>query len=105
MSFDELLHYLRLGGVTLALLLLSSLLALGVAIERIITLWGVSERSRALGEIVNKHLLRDLVKKGDADPAAEKPPKPPKAAKAAKAAKTEKAPKAAKAPKKAKKRA
>ena len=50
-------------------------------------------------------LLRDLVKKGDADPAAEKPPKPPKAAKAAKAAKTEKAPKAAKAPKKAKKRA
>jgi biopolymer transport protein ExbB/TolQ len=58
MSFDELLHYLRLGGVTLVLLLLSSLLALGVAIERLIALWGVSERSRALGETVNKHLLR-----------------------------------------------
>ena len=58
MSFDELLHYLRLGGVTLGLLLLSSLLALGVAIERLIALWGVSERSRALGETVNKHLLR-----------------------------------------------
>jgi biopolymer transport protein ExbB/TolQ len=58
MSFDELLHYLRLGGVTLGLLLLSSLIALGVAIERLIALWGVSERSRALGEMVNKHLLR-----------------------------------------------
>jgi biopolymer transport protein ExbB len=58
MSYDELLHYLRLGGVTLGLLLLSSLIALGVAIERLIALWGVSERSRALGETVNKHLLR-----------------------------------------------
>ena len=49
-------------------------------------------------------LLRDLVKKGDAEPAAEKPPKPAKAAKAGKAAKADKV-KAAKAPKKAKKRA
>jgi biopolymer transport protein ExbB len=58
MSPTELLHYLRLGGLTMALLLLGSLVALGVAIERLITLWGVSERSRALGETVNKHLLR-----------------------------------------------
>jgi biopolymer transport protein ExbB len=58
MSLTELLHYLRLGGVTMALLLLASLVALGVAIERLITLWGVSERSRTLGETVNKHLLR-----------------------------------------------
>lgn len=58
MSFSELLHYLRLGGVTLGLLLFASVLALGVAIERIIALWGVSPRSRALSETVNKHLLR-----------------------------------------------
>lgn len=58
MSLNELLHYLRLGGVTLAVLLLASVVALGVAIERLIALWGVSERSRTLGEAVNKHLLR-----------------------------------------------
>jgi len=56
-------------------------------------------------------LLRDLVKKGDAEPAAEKPPKAPKApkapklAKAAKAAKPGKAAKLAKPAKKAKKKA
>ena len=58
MSLTELLHYLRLGGVTMALLLLASVVALGVAIERLIALWGISERSRTLGETVNKHLLR-----------------------------------------------
>ncbi|WP_225414038.1 MotA/TolQ/ExbB proton channel family protein [Stigmatella hybrida] len=58
MSLTELLHYLRLGGVTMAILLLASVVALGVAIERIIALWGVSENSRVLGETVHKHLLR-----------------------------------------------
>lgn len=58
MSFSELLHYLRLGGVTLGVLIFASVLALGVAIERFIALWGVSERSRALSEAVHKHLLR-----------------------------------------------
>ncbi|MCI0571930.1 MAG: MotA/TolQ/ExbB proton channel family protein [Myxococcaceae bacterium] len=58
MSLADLLHYLRLGGVTLALLLFGSLLALGVAIERLLALWNVSAESRALGESVGKHLLR-----------------------------------------------
>ncbi|MBJ6763998.1 MotA/TolQ/ExbB proton channel family protein [Myxococcaceae bacterium JPH2] len=58
MSLNDLLHYLRLGGVTLALLLAASVVALGVAIERLLALWGVSERSRALGETIHKHLLR-----------------------------------------------
>jgi biopolymer transport protein ExbB len=58
MSLNEILHYLRLGGVTLAILLIASLVALVVAIERLIALWGVSERSRNLGETVHKHLLR-----------------------------------------------
>jgi biopolymer transport protein ExbB/TolQ len=58
MSLSEILHYLRIGGVTLAFLLFCSVAALGVAIERLIALWGVSERSRTLGDTVHKHLLR-----------------------------------------------
>jgi biopolymer transport protein ExbB len=58
MSFHELVHYLRLGGVTMAIIVASSVLALGVAIERIIALWRVSDAARALGETVVKHLLR-----------------------------------------------
>ncbi len=57
MSFEELLHYLRLGGLTMAVILAASVLALGVAIERVIALWGVSEASRALGQTIAKHLL------------------------------------------------
>lgn len=58
MSLSDILHYLRIGGFTLALLIVASVVALGVAIERLIALWGVSERSRALGDTVTKHLLR-----------------------------------------------
>ncbi|EPX59612.1 MotA/TolQ/ExbB proton channel family protein [Cystobacter fuscus DSM 2262] len=58
MSLSDILHYLRIGGFTLAFLLLASTVALVVAIERLITLWGVSERSRLLGDTVHKHLLR-----------------------------------------------
>jgi biopolymer transport protein ExbB/TolQ len=58
MSLSDLLHYLRIGGFTLALLLFSSVVATVVAIERLIALWGVSERSRLLGDAVHKHLLR-----------------------------------------------
>ncbi|MFZ5471008.1 MAG: MotA/TolQ/ExbB proton channel family protein [Myxococcota bacterium] len=57
MSFDELLHYLALGGVTMAVLLAASVLALGVAIERVIALWGVSDAARSLGETIARHLL------------------------------------------------
>jgi biopolymer transport protein ExbB len=58
MTPNELLHYLQIGGVTLWLLLLASLGAVGVAIERLVALWGVSEKSRQLGEVVARHLLR-----------------------------------------------
>src|SRR5688572_20066407 len=58
MTFQELIHFLRLGGVTMAIILACSVLALGVAIERIIALWRVSDTSRALGEVIVKHLLR-----------------------------------------------
>ncbi|HMK74047.1 MAG TPA: MotA/TolQ/ExbB proton channel family protein [Myxococcaceae bacterium] len=58
MSPSELLHYLRLGGLTLALILLASILSLGVAVERWMALWNVSAESRALGDVIGRHLLR-----------------------------------------------
>ena len=58
MSFDELLHMVRLGGLTLACILLASVLALGVAIERVLALWGVGAQARSLGQTIAKHLLR-----------------------------------------------
>lgn len=61
MTLDELLLYLRLGGFTLALLIACSLLALGVAVERLLALWNVSEATRELAGTLNTHLLkRDL---------------------------------------------
>jgi biopolymer transport protein ExbB len=58
MSFDELVHYLRLGGLTMAVILLSSVLALGVAIERMLALWGAGSKARELGQAIARHLLR-----------------------------------------------
>lgn len=58
MGFDELFHYLRLGGITMGVILGASILTLVVAIERAIALWGLSESSRALGETIARHLLR-----------------------------------------------
>jgi len=64
MSLEDLLHYLRLGGFTIGVILAASVLALGVAIERAIALWGVSDASRALGEVIAKQLLRGDVSAG-----------------------------------------
>ncbi|MFZ5445629.1 MAG: MotA/TolQ/ExbB proton channel family protein [Myxococcota bacterium] len=58
MSFDELLHYLRLGGLTIVVILLASVLAIGVGIERLIALWGVGGKARELGQLIARHLLR-----------------------------------------------
>ncbi len=61
MSFDELFHYLRLGGLTIIVILLAMLLSLAVAIERTISLWGVGSRARELGQQIARHLLRGEV--------------------------------------------
>lgn len=61
MSFDELFHYLRLGGLTIIVILGAMLLSLAVAIERTITLWGVGSRARELGQQIARHLLRGEV--------------------------------------------
>jgi biopolymer transport protein ExbB len=58
MGIQDLIHYLRQGGVTLALILASSVLALGVGIERLIALWNVGEGARTLSEAIFRHLLR-----------------------------------------------
>lgn len=58
MSFDELMHYLRLGGVTIAVILFASVLTVGVAIERLIALWGVGGKTQELGRLIARHLLR-----------------------------------------------
>lgn len=64
MSFDELVHYIRLGGLTMAVILLASVLALGVGIERLLSLWGVGSKARELGQTIAKHLLRGDVAAG-----------------------------------------
>lgn len=61
MSFDELFHYLRLGGLTIIVILGAMLLSLAVAIERTISLWGVGTRARELGQQIARHLLRGEV--------------------------------------------
>ena len=58
MTFEELSHYLRLGGATLAFILAASVLSIGVAVERWIALWNISANSRALTDAVGRHLLR-----------------------------------------------
>jgi biopolymer transport protein ExbB len=58
MGYEELLHLLRQGGLTTAVILLASVLALGVGIERLLALWGVRAQTRALGETIARHLLR-----------------------------------------------
>jgi biopolymer transport protein ExbB len=58
MTFEELSHYLRLGGATLAFILAASVLSIGVAVERWIALWNISANSRALTDAVGRNLLR-----------------------------------------------
>ncbi len=58
MTSDELLHMVRLGGITMACILGASVVSLFVAIERLIALWGVSTQAKALGQSIAQHLLR-----------------------------------------------
>src|SRR5260370_2552079 len=58
MRFGELIDYFRLGGIRMAIILACAILAVGVAIERVIALWNVGDAARALGQAIAKHLLR-----------------------------------------------
>lgn len=55
---SELMRYLELGGPTLWLIIFGSILALTVAIERALALWGVSAQSAALTDSAVRSLLR-----------------------------------------------
>jgi biopolymer transport protein ExbB/TolQ len=61
MSFDELLHYLRLGGITIVVILAAALFAFLVAFERLIFLWSIGSNAKELGQQIARHLLRQEV--------------------------------------------
>lgn len=58
MNLDDLIHYLRLGGATLGFILIASIVAVAVALERVVTLWGIRTQARTLTEEVSRQLLR-----------------------------------------------
>lgn len=51
----------RQGGITMAMIVLASVIALFVAIDRLIALWGVGSQARALGQSIARLLLRGEV--------------------------------------------
>lgn len=58
MSFNELLHYVKLGGITMVVIIACSVISLAVAVDRAIALWNFGHDARALSELIAKHLLR-----------------------------------------------
>ncbi|MHB1844406.1 MAG: MotA/TolQ/ExbB proton channel family protein, partial [Deltaproteobacteria bacterium] len=66
MSPMEFLNLVRSGGVAMVVIVLCGLLALGVAVERIVALWSVVSSARDLGDAVARHLFRGEVAEGRA---------------------------------------
>ena len=58
MSFGELKTFLQQGGITMGIIVLGSLLALFIGIERILFLRGFSARSQDLHQAVIRAILR-----------------------------------------------
>ncbi|AKU91065.1 MotA/TolQ/ExbB proton channel family protein [Vulgatibacter incomptus] len=69
-NFSEILAAAKGGGVAMALIVLFSLLAIFVAIERALAVWGLADSSRKLSDTVIKCLYRGAV--GDARAACER---------------------------------
>ncbi|MCS6913371.1 MAG: MotA/TolQ/ExbB proton channel family protein [Myxococcales bacterium] len=59
--FSQVTTVLKAGGFTLLLLFACSLLAVAVAIERIIALWNIQTHARALMDVVRRCLYRGAV--------------------------------------------
>src|ERR1700722_4371266 len=74
MSAQDFLTMIRSGGGAMAVILVSALLALGVAIERLIALFGVVHRARDLGDAVARHLFRNEVAEGRSLAERSRPP-------------------------------
>ncbi len=58
MTGTQFWHLLLQGGFAMGIIALCSVIALGVAVERAIALWGVSAGARALGDTVARSLFR-----------------------------------------------
>src|SRR5689334_13919335 len=58
MILHGLMQTFKAGGVTLVLILICSVLALAVAVERLIALWSFLDRARTLAETVKRCLYR-----------------------------------------------
>lgn len=58
MNFTEYFHYLRLGGVTMAIIIATSILVLVIACERFLALYGLGAATRNLAHTIGRHLMR-----------------------------------------------
>ncbi len=58
MNFHGLVEMIRTGGITLAVILVLSILALAIAVERMVAMWRFLERARTLAETVKRCLYR-----------------------------------------------
>jgi biopolymer transport protein TolQ len=61
MILHGLMQTFKAGGVTLVLILICSVLALAVAVERLVALWSFLDRARTLAETVKRCLYRSAV--------------------------------------------
>ncbi len=66
MAPQELLTLVRSGGFAMAVIILCGLLALAVAVERLVALWSVVSSARDLGDSVARHLFRGEFAEGRA---------------------------------------
>src|SRR5438477_11669792 len=58
MSIGELKDLLQTGGITMVIILLGSIAAVGIGVERFLFLRGFSQRAQELHEVVIRALLR-----------------------------------------------
>ena len=58
MKFHTLGEAFKAGGVTMVVILVSSVLALAIGVERLVALWRFLDRARSLGETVKRCLYR-----------------------------------------------
>ncbi len=63
---QDFFNLIRSGGFAMGVIVASALLALAVAVDRIIALWGVVASARDLGDTVARHLFRGEVAEGRA---------------------------------------
>lgn len=66
MSPQDFLALLRSGGIAMVFIVAAGLIALAIAVERFIALWGVVHAAHSLGDAVARHLFRGELAEGRA---------------------------------------